>query len=487
MPPQTPDPLKKTPASNPDPAPTAAAAPAPTPYPSASAHVDLEKIVLPKKPGTPSVDSAQRVNAGVLFEQERTATLVQDQSAKNADGNSSVGQAIAAPKEDVPLVRALQTYQSDIEGLVQNKDVSVVTIAAAEANRRGMSKLEDSQAPLTQGTSRPWLRNSAMVVGGLLLLTMAGGVGYYIYERMQPVSIAEQSPAPFIRVDETTTVRIATDDSRRSIMQALTSARDGVSLSLGLVARIQVVTPTDAADGSLQEVEAPELLPLLAPTIPQQLVRTLEPQMLLGVHSYDQNQTFMILKTNSYETAYAGLLAWETTMQQDLSPLFTRAPGVRVQNQALPAALAQAFATSSPPSYYPPSPASTSAPIGSQPPTYTTPPPPNYASTTPPPKTPATPVATPLVPPNMPSSTVGTTSAPASTTTPPMQFSQGNFIDQIVENQDTRAILDQDGNILLLWTMLDRSTIIITTNDATLREIISRISQTSILSLPQRQ
>ena len=64
---------------------------------------------------------------------------------------------------------------------------------------------------------------------------------------------------------------------------------------------------------------------------------------------------------------------------------------------------------------------------------------------------------------------------------------QGNFLDQIVENHDARVALNAQSDILLLWTFLDRSTIVITTNDATLREVISRLSQASILSLPAGQ
>jgi hypothetical protein len=84
------------------------------------------------------------------------------------------------------------------------------------------------------------------------------------------------------------------------------------------------------------------------------------------------------------------------------------------------------------------------------------------------------------------SSSPAATSTPAATTTAieAPQFFQGNFLDQIVENHDARVMLSQDGDILLLWTFLDRSTIVVTTNEATLREIISRLSQPSVISLP---
>jgi hypothetical protein len=159
--------------------------------------------------------------------------------------------------------------------------------------------------------------------------------------------------------------------------------------------------------------------------------------MLLGIHSFDENEAFMILKADSYETAYSGMLAWEESIYPDFIPLFSRTPSVHIQ----PSAPAQDQAA---------------APIGT-----------TTASSSP-------------------AATSTPTATPVATSTPVVQALpyRGNFIDQIVENHDARVMLNQYGDILLLWTFLDRSTIVITTNEATLREVISRISQANIISLP---
>jgi hypothetical protein len=400
------------------------AAPAQPPA-TASAHVDLGKIILPKKQGTPSLDSAQRVNAGVLFEQERSATLPEPEKPAAPEAQPQ------APKPEQPLVKPLQTYQGDIESLVGEKQVSVVSIAAAEAERRGMQKLSSEQSPLNQ-TRSPWLKKTLIIATGVLLLAAAGGTGFYIYMRMQPVPLAQQAPAPFITVDDTQTVTLQPNEARSDIMNALVAAKNSVSISLGLMARIQIAKPTPLNDGTAEEVSAPEFLQALAPLVPPQLVRTLEPQMLLGVHSFGENAAFMILKADSYETAYSGMLAWEESMYNDLTPLFKRVPPVHARPTGPTPTIEDPIGTST-------------------------------ASSSP-----------------------AATSTPAATTTAieAPQFFQGNFLDQIVENHDARVMLSQDGDILLLWTFLDRSTIVVTTNEATLREIISRLSQPSVISLP---
>ena len=382
--------------------------------------------MLPKKPGSPSLDSAQRVNAGVLFEQEQGATLPAPEKPE--------APAVPAPKAERPLVKPLQTYQDDIESLVGEKQVSVVSIAAAEAERRGMQAVSEKVQP-KEGRGH-LLRKSLVFASGVVLLAAAGGTGFYIYTRLQPVPLADQSPSPFITVDDTKTVVLELGGSRADIMNALTEAKDGVVISLGLMARLQAAKPGPLNDGTLQEVGAPEFLQALAPSVPPELVRTLEPQMLLGVHNFGENQAFMILKADSYETAYSGMLAWEESMYGGLTPLFKRIPPVRALPMPPPAP--EVLAGTSTPGL-------------------------NAATTSP---------------------SAATTTEALATTTAPAQVFQGNFIDQIVENRDARVLLDAEGNILMLWTFLDRSTIVVATNEATLREIISRLSQASVLSLP---
>lgn len=392
--------------------------------------------MLPKKPGTPSLDSAQRVNAGVLFEQEKIAAETGPARASNDEGAGVVSAAAQpqAPKPEQPLVKPLQTFQGDIESLVGEKQISVVSIAAAEADKRA----PQSTGPAPAQEGRPWLKKSLFIAAGMVLLASAGGVGYYIYMRMQPVPLAQQAPAPFILVDDTKTVVLKPGDETRQIMDALMRAKQGTQLALGLVARIQVAKAGPLGDGSLVEVSAPEFLQALAPEMPLQLVRTLEPQMLLGLHSFDENQAFMILKADSYETAYAGMLSWEDTMYADLMPLFGRTPAVH----ARPAVVNPA---------------------------------PVVSTTT---------AATTTQAPQATSTLSATTTITVGTPPSPVKFFEGTFSDKVVENRDARVMLNQEDDIILLWTMLDRSTIVIANNDATLREIISRLSQASTLSLP---
>jgi hypothetical protein len=120
---------------------------------------------------------------------------------------------------------------------------------------------------------------------------------------------------------------------------------------------------------------------------------------------FDGPQAFLILETDSYERAFAAMLAWENTMRTDLLPLFTRVPRTRIPEES---------------------------------------------------------------------------TASSTTATSSLQLIRNGFLDKIVENRDTRVILNTTNDILLLWTFLNRNIIVITTNEYTLKEIISRYSTSAV-------
>lgn len=376
--------------------------------------IDINKILLPKKE-VHSPQSAQRINAGALLEQEQNATLkplVEPASQKSQGYSQTFVQHVpptasaSKPKPEESTTPSLQTYRGDIEQVVQSKNVSVVSIAAAEAQRRG-----DVGSGLTAGTpqsiiDKTFLTRAAMIAGGVFLVVGAVGLLVFLYVRAPAtVEVALGIKAPFISVDDTKTITLSQQFSRTSMMASLQAAKQNSQLSLGLVARLYVFIASTSQSELPPPISLQTLLSTLAPNAPGELLRSLDPeQYLLGVHSFDENQAFLIVQTDSYQQAFSGMLTWERSMQTELAPLFTRTPSPHV------------------------------------------------------------------------SGAVGT-----STPTTTKQFAPASFIDRVVENHDARVLVNESGDMLLVWTFLDRSTIVITTNEYTLREIISRRKDLTIV------
>lgn len=306
------------------------------------------------------------------------------------------------------MVHAVETYTTDINRVVQSGGVSTVSIAAAESERRSKATKNEAIAPANlapQGNGSRW--RIVLIIGGVLLIFSAIGIAAVVLLRAAPQTTTTTAvQAPFMNVDQVTNVLTTAADTRDALMTNLEAAREQVSLAVGLVAQLYVgIASTTSAMSD--ELSPQQLLSTLAPDIPQDLLRTIKPQYLLGVHSYDENQSFLVLQVDSYQQAYAGMLAWEPTVQQELSPLFTRKPSLHVPSDS-----ASSTASSSP------------------------------------------------------------------------AFLQTGFIDKVVENHDARAIVNPAGDLLLLWTFLDRNTLVITTNEYTLREIIRRLNTSSLVPQP---
>ncbi len=367
--------------------------------------LDISKILLPKKESGPTPESAQRVNAGALLAQEENATLLKPTPPVVIGPTTQVPAPTtpAAPVEESET-KPLQTYKADLDSVVAKQGVSAVSAAAAEAVRRGKQPLPEETYEEKKARSTRW----AMIAGGVVLVLLAGVVLTVVLARPTSVPAAVAPQAPFIAVDDSKFVALpASPHTREELMTILQAARIQAKLSLGLIQWLYIAESPATKDGQYRPIGSAELLGTMVPEMPEKLLRVLSNQYLLGLHSFDENQPFLLLQVDSYETAYAGMLEWERTLQSDLSPLFTRIPSPQKTGATLP-------------------------------------------------------------------------------DESPLQFIRSNFLDRVVENRDARVVQNINGDILMLWTFLGRNTVLITTNEYTLREVLSRLNTTPVVPIPRQ-
>ncbi len=343
------------------------------PQKNTGAPQEPKSFVLPSKE-IHSPLNAIRAEAGTLLKQEEEATLPKVKAPPLPP----------PPPKSPNQVDSIETYQDTVEKYVKKENISEVTVAAAEAQRRALQPqaAEPGESHLT--------RNLVAVVAGLVLIVGASGAFAYAYIHSQPLPAVSNPSAPYIAIDSTKELTLDSGDTRALALSKIVAAKDQTRLSLGLIGLIKL---TVASTSGIQPLSAQRFLGVIAPNLPSEFLRTIKPEFMLGVHSFDVNQPLLIFGVESYQGAFAGMLAWEKKMQSDLSPLFRYTPV-------------------------------TSA------------------------------------------SDVATSSTPQVVASP--------FVDMIIENHDARVLKDAAGSVVLLWTFLDRSTILVTTNPNTVHEVISR-------------
>lgn len=205
-------------------------------------------------------------------------------------------------------LKSLRTFQGDIQNAIENKHASVSTIAIAEQKRREQT----GEPGPSVGTA---VKNNLMLyVGGVLVCLGLISVTaiYYLWPRNEAVQVGQvQSLIPYA---SQTTIDASLDHKA-----FITAARDRKLSFSGTPNEIQQINVVGA---DKQPVRIDRITPLLGPTMPAALARSFGTQYMLGIYAFDSNQPFIILTTDDYGASYAGMLKWETTMTDDLGPLF---------------------------------------------------------------------------------------------------------------------------------------------------------------------
>ncbi|MCE9643802.1 hypothetical protein K8Q93_00945 [Candidatus Parcubacteria bacterium] len=280
-------------------------------------------------------------------------------------------------------LRTIRTLKGDVEaGMAQGK-TTVVSMAAAETERRAR------EATFFENKATEPMRK-AKIVGFFLLalgtIVIAGGLFYYFVNNQASEDPQARILPPDYIYSEQFRLLNLNNASGDQVVTELGRARQETTGQLGSIAAI---IPIETGSGVSRALTGDELLTRLDPQAPQEVTRTLQGPFLFGVHVFDGNQPFLILKPDAYETSFAGMLAWESSLP------------FRLGRALRPAA--------------------------------------------------------------------DWTNASSSLTSV-------TWNDMVISNKDARVLRSKEGKTLLLYSFIDRSTLVITTNEQTFGEIVRRIS-----------
>ncbi len=210
--------------------------------------------------------------------------------------------------------RAIRTYQSDVEELLSHEGGSLTKIAAIENEKRAPPVPFD-------GPEGPDLRETVLVISAVLIILGILTVGFIYYWEKGASSTKVTLPNnPDIIVPDSVVDIDISGLTRDSLIAALNKDRIQTTATLGNVVEFRLVQGQgDAAPA----ITATDFLTALNASAPSALTRSLQSGFVFGINAQNINQPFLILKTDYYQNAFAGMLAWENTgLADDLGPLF---------------------------------------------------------------------------------------------------------------------------------------------------------------------
>jgi len=233
----------------------------------------------------------------------------QQQNNTTAEGRVSQNAAkenVSAQTGKKSTLKQIRTFQGDIAEALKREQSSMVSIQRAESRKQAAQPIH-YVSPEEKARRRKLF---SLILGTLILVILGSTGAWYTYNEFVRRTSPSESDTPvnrFITVNEEETIKLETI-SRDSIIRALAS----VSIDAGIRELHQV---------NLQPIYfTVDLLEALEVRAPGPLVRAFGPLFMLGVLGESR---FIILGLESFESAFAGMLAWERDLAEDLGPLFS--------------------------------------------------------------------------------------------------------------------------------------------------------------------
>lgn len=211
-----------------------------------------------------------------------------------------------------PSLKQIRTFQGDVVEALQKQRGSLVSIQQAERSKRGPLQIEAEQ----DNSGRK--RILYLSLGSFILIVMGLGGAWYAYTAFVSRTTAPTTTVPInrlISVNDTVDLTIATTTSRQVLITKVSDALENTpeGEAKHLVLRKDGVVETN----SLYTIS--EFLDMIESRAPSNLVRAFKPMFMLGALG---ESAFLIIELSSFENAYAGMLAWESTISQDIGPIF---------------------------------------------------------------------------------------------------------------------------------------------------------------------
>jgi len=319
---------------------------------------------------------------------------------------SAVGNILATNQLDKPIMKkddksfsSLRTYEDDIARVLRNSNASVVKIREAEVKRKeqiGDDKEQKFIIPEKITSKTNWkiifigLLVVLLVISGIILIKFAFDS---INKEPLPADVSGGvlEADSFFLVNQKRAINI-TDKNRNALIAELGVLRGGTVGPLGSITQL-FFQETLAGVESITTFG--KMLDAFEVTAPNVLIRNIDPNFVYGIHVFEGNQPFLVLKTSSYGHAFAGMLDWEKTLEKDMKGI--------------------------------------------------------------------------IIPTN-------TASRVTASTTVEL-LKKHIFKDKVILNRDTRLIAEDSGDIIMLYSFVNADTIVITTNEDTLKEIVGRLER----------
>lgn len=232
-----------------------------------------------------------------------------------------------------PIVRRLRTLKGDVEEAMRSGKATLVSMASAEVTRQSEQRQSMEKTPRAKAPAIPSAKSSSSkiiiaivsIISSLLIVGGIGAVYFFQKQALSPIAVIEAPKATaFIPIQFEN--RIITDRRNASYLKAAVAAeRKGKKGNLNEMGAVYLSREDSSSVTGERSLTTREFFNVFDMRAPEELTRTLSPNFMLGIHRFPENQSFLIFKTDSYESAASGMFVWENNLEEDVGK-FLRTP-----------------------------------------------------------------------------------------------------------------------------------------------------------------
>ena len=328
------------------------------------------------------------------------------------------------------LIRPIRTYKDDVANLVKGQKISTASIVLAEQKRRQSQQYK--QEELEEKPKGKFIKVFASIVFfglGIAALVFAIKMNLIPQSIKNIVSNFNQQEPEIIQKENSIKIltSIKTNSELRNEISNKIKELSEEGLDQVIEFKIQKPTQTPEGEFGLEKITSTNFLNIINTNTSDRFERSLLDDFLFAIYTDSKPTPFIIFKTNDINLSFSEIFEWESRMYNDLSLVLDLKPEV-----------------------------------------------PDFIRT-----------EVPIVATSTEENTENGTSTPqteikVSKNTKP-RFDPLVFSDIVISNKDSRAILDEEGEVILIYSFIDEENLLITSDLNVFQQVIKRLSAQKLL------
>ncbi|MDB9944381.1 hypothetical protein OAD26_00070 [bacterium] len=211
----------------------------------------------------------------------------------------------STPVDDIAAEQS--TFHSD--ELENQKQISIPSIESV--------KLKQSEPKKSKG-----LYPIVLIVVIVVAIVAGVSLGFMLTKNRDDITVVQPAVSIVSYLKTDTKVAVPLTASRDVLLENI--KMETTNAASGVTQIYPTVTKTSVGGSTTKTVPAttPEIFTVLSPRTLAPFIRSIDRPLMFGAITVSQNEPFIVMKTDNFDVAFAGMLDWEPFISSDLAPIF---------------------------------------------------------------------------------------------------------------------------------------------------------------------